>query len=114
MLSPRTADPFGPKAVRASMGAVFAQPMSRADFESARGGRRAIALVPGAGRPLRDVGLDGDVLFALGAERAGLPEAVVAACEEIAHVPVDHGGADSLNVAMAATLCLYEYRATHA
>ena len=76
--------------------------------------RRAIALVPGAGRPLRDVALDGDVLFALGAERAGLPEAVVAACEEIAHVPVDHGGADSLNVAMAATLCLYEYRATHA
>jgi len=114
VLSPRTADPFGPKAVRASMGAVFAQPVSRADFGSARGGRRAIALVPGAGRPLRDVALEGAVLFALGAERAGLPEAVVAACEEIAHVPVDHGGADSLNVAMAATLCLYEYRATHA
>jgi RNA methyltransferase, TrmH family len=114
VLSPRTADPFGPKAVRAGMGAVFAQPMSRADFESARGARRAIALVPGAGRPLRDVALDEDVLFALGAERAGLPEPVVAACEEIAHVPVAHGGADSLNVAMAATLCLYEYRATHA
>jgi len=114
VLSPRTADPFGPKAVRASMGAVFAQPVSRADFGSARGGRRAIALVPGAGRPLRDVGLEGAVLFALGSERAGLPEAVVASCEEIAHVPVDHGGADSLNVAMAATLCLYEYRATHA
>lgn len=114
VLSPRTADPFGPKAVRASMGAVFAQPMSRAGFESARGGRRAIALVPGAGRPLRDVALEGRVVFAIGAERAGLPEAVVAACEEIAHVPVDHGGADSLNVAMAATLCLYEYRATHA
>ena len=114
VLSPRTADPFGPKAVRASMGAVFAQPMSRADFASARGGRRAIALVPGAGRPLRDVALEGDVLFALGAERAGLPEDIVAACEEIAHVPVDHGAADSLNVAMAATLCLYEYRATHA
>jgi TrmH family RNA methyltransferase len=114
VLSPRTADPFGTKAVRAGMGAVFAQPMSRGDFESARGDRRAIALVPGAGRPLRDVALEGRVLFALGAERAGLPEAVVAACEEIAHVPVDHRGADSLNVAMAATLCLYEYRATHA
>ena len=70
--------------------------------------------MPGAGRPLRDVGLEGAVLFALGAERAGLPEAVVAACEEIAHVPVDRDGADSLNVAMAATLCLYEYRASHA
>jgi len=117
LLSPRAADPFGPKAVRAGMGAVFGQPLVRADFESgcARlGDHRAIALVPGAGRPLRDVELEGAVLFALGAERAGLPEAVVAACEEIAHVPVDRGGADSLNVAMTATLCLYEYRASHA
>jgi RNA methyltransferase, TrmH family len=114
VLSPRTADPFGPKAVRASMGAVFAQPVSREDFESARGGRRTIALVPGAGRPLRDIGLEGAVLFALGSERSGLPDALVAACEEIAHVPVERDGADSLNVAMAATLCLYEYRASHA
>jgi RNA methyltransferase, TrmH family len=114
VLSPRTADPFGPKAVRASMGAVFAQAVSRADFESARGDRRAIALVPGAGRPLRDIGLEGAVLFALGSERSGLPEALVATCEEIAHVPVERDGADSLNVAMAATLCLYEYRASHA
>ncbi len=114
VLSPRTADPFGPKAVRAGMGAVFAQPVSRADFESARGGRRTIALVPGAGRPLRDIGLEGAVLFALGSERSGLPEALVATCEEIAHVPVERDGADSLNVAMAATLCLYEYRASHA
>jgi TrmH family RNA methyltransferase len=96
------------------MGAVFAQPISRADFGLARGGRRAIALVPGAGRALRDVALEDPLLFALGAERAGLPEAVVAACDEIAHVPVDRDRADSLNVAMAATLCLYEYRASHA
>ena len=117
VLSPRTADPFGPKAVRAGMGAVFGQPLARADFESARvalGDHRAIALVPGAGRPLREVGLEGDVLFALGAERSGLPAAVVAACEGIAHVPLDRGGTESLNVAMAATLCLYEYRASHA
>jgi TrmH family RNA methyltransferase len=53
-------------------------------------------------------------MFALGAERSGLPAAVVAACEELAHVPVDRDGADSLNVAMTATLCLYEYRAAHA
>jgi TrmH family RNA methyltransferase len=117
LLSPRAADPFGPKAVRAAMGAVFGQPLARADFESGRAGlgdHRAIALVPGAGRPLRDVRLEGVVLFVLGAERSGLPETVVAACDEIAHVPVDPGGADSLNVAMAATLCLYEYRASHA
>ena len=113
LLSPRAADPFGPKAVRASMGAVFARPPARADFESAAPGRQAIALVPGAGRPLREVPLEAPVLFVLGAERAGLPPDVVSACEEVAHVPVDRGAADSLNVAMAATLCLYEYRARH-
>jgi len=32
----------------------------------------------------------------------------------MAHVPVDRAAADSLNVAMTATLCLYEYRASHA
>jgi TrmH family RNA methyltransferase len=114
ILSPRAADPFGPKAVRASMGAVFGRPPARGDFEAAGAGRRSVALVPGAGRPLREVALDGPVLFALGAERAGLPPDVVAACDEVAHVPLDRSAADSLNVAMAATLCLYEYRARHA
>jgi RNA methyltransferase, TrmH family len=117
LLSPRSADPFGPKAVRASMGAVFGQPLARSDFARARASlhdHRAIALVAGAGRPLRDTPLQGPVLFALGAERAGLPEDVVAACDEVAHVPVDRDAAESLNVAMAATLCLYEYRASHA
>lgn len=114
LLNPRTADPFGPKAVRASMGAVFGQPLARADLATARTGRRAIALVPGAGRALRELPLDGPVLFVLGAERAGLPQDVVAAADEVAHVPVDRAAADSLNVAMAATLCLYEYRAAHA
>jgi len=114
LLSPRTADPFGPKAVRASMGAVFGQPLSRADFGTARAGRRAIALVPGAGRALREVVVEGPVLFALGAERAGLPDEVVSACDDVAHIRVDREAADSLNVAMAATLCLYEYRASHA
>jgi TrmH family RNA methyltransferase len=114
LLSPRTADPFGPKAVRASMGAIFGQPVARADFASAGAGVRSIALVPGAGRPLRETGVEGPVLFALGAERAGLPDDVIDAADEVAHVPVDREEADSLNVAMTATLCLYEYRARHA
>jgi TrmH family RNA methyltransferase len=109
-LSERSADPFGPKAVRASMGAVFAVPLARATLETARAalGRRAVALVPGEGVPLRALDLGGPVLFVLGGERAGLPEEVVAGCEEVAHVPLAAGGAESLNVAMTATLCLYE------
>jgi TrmH family RNA methyltransferase len=116
VLSERTADPFGPKAVRASMGAVFGQPLVRSGLPAARDaldGHRAIALVPGAGVPLREADLDGPVLFVLGAEREGLPPAAVEACDSIAHVPVDRAATDSLNVAMTATLCLYEYLAHH-
>lgn len=112
VVSPQAADPFGPKAVRASMGAVFAVPVARATFEQARGalapGYRTVALAPGAGRPLRDVDLGGPVLFVLGSERTGLPESIVSSCAEVAHVPLRRGGAESLNVAMTATLCLYE------
>jgi TrmH family RNA methyltransferase len=99
------------------MGAVFGRPLVRSGFEAARpalAGHRAVALVPGSGRPLREVTLDGPVLFVLGAERAGLPQDLLASCDEVAHVPLDRERADSLNVAMAATLCLYEYRASHA
>jgi TrmH family RNA methyltransferase len=110
-LSPRSADPFSPKAVRASMGAIFAQPVARAGWEEARAaGDHAVALVPGAGRPLRELELSSQPLFALGAERTGLPPEIVSACDETSHVPLV-AGADSLNVAMTATLCLYEYRA---
>jgi RNA methyltransferase, TrmH family len=110
VLSERTADPFGPKAVRASMGALFAVPVARAGLDEARAalGLRAVALVPNAGTPLRALDLSSPALFVLGAERAGLPEEILAACEEVAHVPLAPGGAESLNVAMTATLCLYE------
>ena len=42
----------------------------------------------------------------VGAERAGLPARVVAACDEVAQIPIAAG--DSLNAAMAATVALYE------
>src|SRR5689334_22991559 len=110
VLSERTADPFGPKAVRASMGALFAVPVARAGLAEARSafGLPAVALVPGTGRPLRDLDLSKPALFVLGAERSGLPEGVLAVCDDVAHVPLAAGGPESLNVAMTATLCLYE------
>jgi TrmH family RNA methyltransferase len=110
VLSERTADPFSPKAVRASMGAVFAMPVARAGLHEARAalGLRAVALVPNTGTPLRGLAFEQPLLFVLGAERTGLPESLIRSCDEVAHVPLAPGGADSLNVAMTATLCLYE------
>ena len=107
VLSPQAADPFGPKAVRAGMGAIFGQPVVRAAWDEARAAAALmIALVPGEGRALRELPLPRAPLFVLGAERSGLPPQIVSACDQVAHVPV--GGAGSLNVAMTATLCLYE------
>jgi RNA methyltransferase, TrmH family len=102
-LSSGCADPTGPKALRASMGSIFRVPIG--EFDGAAG--RRIALVPGRGEPLADVDLSGDVVFVLGAEREGLPEDVVARCDVTATIPLATG-AESLNVAMAGTIALYE------
>ena len=102
-LSAGCADPTGSKAVRASVGAVFRVPVSGFDEPA---GRR-IALVPRGGEPLAEVDLGGDVVFVLGAEREGLPDDVVALCDGAATIPLA-GDAESLNVAMAGTVALYE------
>jgi len=102
-LSAGCADPTGPKAVRASAGAIFRVPVGRFDNV---GGRR-IALVARGGVPLPQLELDGATAFVLGAEREGLPEHVLAACDAVATIP-QPGAAESLNVAMAGAIALYE------
>jgi TrmH family RNA methyltransferase len=107
-LSEGCADPTGPKAVRASMGSLFRVPLS--GFEEPTG-RRA-ALVPNGGIPLHDLDSGGDVVLVLGAEREGLPAEVLERCEERASIP-QPGGSDSLNVAMAGAIALYELSRRH-
>ncbi|HWX08435.1 MAG TPA: RNA methyltransferase, partial [Gaiellaceae bacterium] len=102
-LSPGCADPTGPKALRASMGALFRVPLS--GFDAPEG--RRIALVPRGGTPLPQLDLSGEIVFVLGAERDGLPVDVLERCDERASIP-QHGDAESLNVAMAGTVALYE------
>jgi TrmH family RNA methyltransferase len=102
-LSAGCADPTGPKALRASTGSIFRVPLAGFDEP---GGRR-IALVSHGGTALADLDLAGDVIFVLGAEREGLPDDVVALCDAAATIPLA-GGAESLNVAMAGTVALYE------
>ena len=63
-----------------------------------------IALVARKGMPLQELTAPCTVI--VGAEREGLPADVVAACDDVAHIPIAH--ADSLNAAMAATVALYE------
>ena len=104
-LGPGTADPYGPKAVRASMGALFQVPVAKVRDPAALPGRR-VALVARAGVALHELPAQEAVTLVVGAEREGLPDAVVAACDDVAHIPI--AVADSLNAAMAATVALYE------
>jgi TrmH family RNA methyltransferase len=101
-LSAGCADPTSPKALRASMGAVFRVPV--AGFDEATGLR--IGLVPRGGTPLPELELPGDVVLVLGAEREGLPDDLLATCDVLATIP--QAGGESLNVAMAGTVALYE------
>lgn len=132
-LGPGCADPYGPKAVRASMGAIFAVELARVEDVRELPGER-IALVAHRGEVLRGpsvprrdteaIGNDGElsdgsraglgdrrsqagdaITLLVGAEREGLPADVVAACERTAQIPIE---SESLNAAMAATVALYE------
>jgi RNA methyltransferase, TrmH family len=104
-IGPETADPYGPKAVRASMGAIFSLPLARVAAVDELPGE-TVALVAHAGEPLRG---PAEATLVVGAERAGLPDEVVKACDRIAHIPI---AGESLNAAMAATVSLYELTRT--
>jgi RNA methyltransferase, TrmH family len=103
-LSAGCADPTSPKALRASMGAVFRVPLARFDETP----RPRIALVPRGGRALPDLELAARTTFVLGAEREGLTPELVQECDETASIPLREG-AESLNVAVAGAIALYEW-----
>jgi TrmH family RNA methyltransferase len=102
-LSPGCADPTSPKALRASTGAVFRVPTG--GFDDAP--RPWIGLVPRGGSAMSDADLGERATFVLGAEREGLPEDVAASCDLLASIPLTDE-AESLNVAAAGAIALYE------
>jgi TrmH family RNA methyltransferase len=103
-LSPGCADPTSPKALRASAGAVFRVPLP--DFDDIP--RPRIALVAHGGLPIGSVELPERLTFVLGAEREGVPEDVLARCDASAWIPMAPGS-ESLNVAAAGAIALYEH-----
>jgi RNA methyltransferase, TrmH family len=98
VLGPGSADPYSPKAVRASMGSIFDRPPARATIDDLDGHK--VALSATAEQVLSDLDVTRPVVLVLGSERGELPVGLQAV-----RIPVH---ADSLNVAMAATVALYE------
>jgi TrmH family RNA methyltransferase len=84
---------------------VFRVPLAAFDEPQAK----RVALVSHGGRSLAEIDPGVPVTYVLGAEREGLPDDLVAACDERATIPLAPG-AESLNVAVAGAIALYEHR----
>jgi RNA methyltransferase, TrmH family len=106
-----TADPFDPLAVRASMGTVFALPLARTDFAPflAWRARMGLQLVGTAPLDYRAAPYRPPVVLLMGNERTGLSPARQDACDLVVRIPMA-GRSDSLNLAVATGIMLYEVR----
>lgn len=109
-LTPGSVDPYNPKVVRSSAGALFHVPVASASLDQVRSaGLRLIGTSSHLGDPHTATDWSGRVAIVMGSEAHGLPDdAPVDGWVRIEH----HGRAESLNVAMAATLLVFE--AAHA
>ncbi|MGZ8735052.1 MAG: TrmH family RNA methyltransferase [Acidimicrobiia bacterium] len=114
VVGPGTADVFSPKVVRASAGSIFGVPIAVVDVLPdaltilAADGRRRYGTVATGGAPYTGTGvLAGPVALVLGNEAHGLPDDVRASIDELLTIPMA-GAADSLNVAMAGSVLLFE------
>jgi TrmH family RNA methyltransferase len=100
-------DPFGPKAVRGSMGSVLRVPVCEVSDMSELDTFRKIALVPRGGSDYKKVNWASPCAVVLGGESAGIDDEMRSRCDAEASIPM-HGEVESLNVATAAALVLYE------
>lgn len=105
-------DPYSVEAVRASMGSLFDVRLARADFAAFNSWRKDAGLNMVAASVNGDVRHDGvdfmqPSLILMGNEQAGLPDEIEAECDTLCLIPM-RGGADSLNLAQATAIMLYE------
>lgn len=109
-----SADPFGWKALRGSMGSALRLPLAATStgeaIAAARGrGCRIMATVPRDGRTLYDTDLRGPIAILIGGEGHGLDASLIAAADERVTIPMQ-APVESLNAATAAALIVYEAR----
>ena len=112
LVSDASVDVYNPKVVRSTVGSLFHLPVVtgvpvRELLERVRGAGLTLLAADGAGTTLLDdADLTGRHAWVMGNEAWGLEPEVRDACDEVVRVPI-HGHAESLNLAMAATICLY-------
>jgi len=118
LISESSVDPTSPKVVRSTAGSLFHLPIVR-DLAIEKTlvllrdhGIRTLAADGHGTDPLPDADLSGPHAWVMGNEAWGLPEPLRAACDAVVRVPI-YGRAESLNLAMAATICLYASASAH-
>ena len=108
----QTCDPFSVEAVRATMGSIFSVPLARATFEEFDAWRRGAgfdmlgASLNGSTAP-DSMDVDRPVVVLMGNEQSGLSSDLEAACDTLVRLPMK-GRADSLNLAIATGVLLYD------
>ena len=106
------ADPHDPSAVRATMGALDALELVRMPPAALlalvkRSGGHLVAASPDGDRDFRSASYRGPTVVLLGTERTGLTDRMRASCDQLVRIPIQPG-VDSLNLAVAGSLLLYE------
>jgi len=113
VLAGSSVDAYNPKAVRASVGSLFhlpvaVEPSAEAAVRAAKDAGLAVMAADGAGEVgLYAAPLAGPTAWLFGNEAWGLPDELAALADHRVAIPI-HGRAESLNLATAAALCLYE------
>ncbi len=107
-----SADPYDPAALRASMGALFAQRLVRASFAEFAAWKRqrgysVVGTSGAASHDYRGVAYPRPLVLLMGSEREGLSEEQQALCDLMVKIPMV-GRSDSLNLAVATGITLYE------
>ncbi len=113
-LTPGSVDPFGPKVLRAGMGAQFRLPIHQADWESiaatlhSRPQPVQILLSDVEdGRPCWQMDLKANLALVIGSEAEGVSPAARQVADELIHIPMP-GRSESLNAAIAAGILIFE------
>lgn len=112
ILLDQSTDPYDPTAIRASMGAVFSQQMIRSGYQDFSAWKRSTGapLIGASGMAATDyhsLSYPPSLVLLMGSERQGLPEDYLALCDDLVCIPMV-GRSDSLNLAAATSIILYE------
>ena len=110
-------DPYDPSAIRGSMGAVFSNNLVKSNSQEfvdwTKSSEIAVYGTSDAAKMYyRDANYQNDLILVMGSERQGLPDTILNICKEIVRIPMN-GISDSLNLAVATGIVLYEILDQH-